>query len=101
MQLILTLRHVHNILAMPRIVSRNPIDRFLYPQATFIIHKAGVDVNALHPGKLSAILPGAGPGAIAQRVANGTKRPTGNAGWPVALTRCPDALLQRNFDDQL
>ena len=43
--------------AMQRIIGHNAIDRFLYLQAIFIINKTGISVNALHPGKLAAVLP--------------------------------------------
>ena len=75
-QLVASLRHVHHILAVQGIICHLPIDRFLYSQAIFIINESGCGVNARKRP------PGWGPG--------------GQGG-----KRCPDALLQRDFDDRL
>ena len=75
-QFIAALGHVHHILAVQGIVRHHAIDGFLYSQAMLIIRPTCSGVNA-------------------------RKRPPGRGRVARGLMRCPDALLQRNFDDRL
>ena len=68
-QLIRAGSHMHNILAVQRVLRHHAIDRLLNPQPVFIIHKLGVGVNASHPRKLPPVFPRVLPLAIVQRVA--------------------------------
>ena len=65
------LGHVHDVLAMQNVVGGRSIHRFPHAQALGVVNKAGGGAALAHLLELAAVLPGVGPGAVGERIANG------------------------------
>ena len=65
------LGHVHDVLAMQNVVGDRSIHRFPHAQALGVVDKAGGGAALAHLLELAAVLPGVGPGAVGERIANG------------------------------
>ena len=64
------LGHVHNVLAMQNVVGDHVVDRLAHAQALGVVDKRGGGSGLAHLLELASVLPGVGPGAVAQRIAN-------------------------------
>ena len=64
------LGHVHDVLAMQNVVGNHAVDRFPYPQTLCIVDEGSCGSALAHLLELAAILPGVGPGAVGQGIAN-------------------------------
>ena len=56
MQLVRTRSHMHNILAVQRVLRRHAIDRFLHTQTVLVVNELRVHVGTLHSRKLLSLL---------------------------------------------
>ena len=65
------LGYVDDVLAMEGVVGDHTVDGLLYPQALGVVHKAGGGAALAHLLQLTVVLPGVGPGAVGERIANG------------------------------
>ena len=62
--------HMHNILAVQRVLRRHAVDRFLHAQAIRVVHKFSRHARFLHLLQLPTVLPSVRPRPVAQRIAN-------------------------------
>ena len=69
-QLIRAGSHMHNILAVQRVLRRHAVDRFLHTQAVRVVHKFSRHARLLHLLQLPAVLPSVRPRPVIQRIAN-------------------------------
>ena len=70
MQLIRAGSHMHNILAVQRVLRHHAIDRFLHAQAVRVVDELRRHARFLHLLQLPAVLPSVRPRPVAQRIAN-------------------------------
>ena len=70
MQLIRAGSHMHNILAVQRVLRRHAVDRFLHTQAVRVVHKFCRHARFLHLLQLPTVLPSVRPRPVVQRIAN-------------------------------
>ena len=64
-QFIASSRHVHNILAVQRVLRHNTIDNFLHSKPTLVVNEPCIHVVTLHPRQLPPVFPRVLPCAIA------------------------------------
>ncbi len=71
MEGVAALGHVHDVLAVEGVVGVNAVNGLFHPQALSVVDKAGGGTALAHLLELAAVLPGVGPGAVGERIANG------------------------------
>ena len=69
-QLIRAGSHMHNILAVQRVLRHHAVDRFLHAQAVRIVDELRRHARFLHLLQLPAVLPSVRPRPVIQRIAN-------------------------------
>ena len=75
MQVVASLGHVYDVLAVQCVVSRtSAASNLLNTQAVLVVLELDGFATLNHTLELAAFLPGVSPGAIVQRVANGTEK---------------------------
>ena len=67
---IASLGHVDDVLAVEGVVGDHVVDGLLDAQALGVVNEGGGGAGLAHLLELASVLPGVGPGAVAQRIAN-------------------------------